>query len=231
MGEFVSYLRVSTDKQGITGLGMEAQRASVDGYVSRTGGKLLTEVIEVESGTKSERKQLAEALRQCKLRKAVLLIAKLDRLARNVAFLEDLKKAKVRFVAIDMPEADATQLQMMMVFAEHEARAISARTKAALEAAKNGGAVLGRRNTPIEDLRHMGLKGGAQRGANMKAAADERAQLVLPDIEKCERAGAESYREIAEMLNAQGVKTARGRAWTAVQVIRAKNRAKTFEKK
>jgi DNA invertase Pin-like site-specific DNA recombinase len=218
MSDFVIYLRVSTDKQGEKGLGIEAQRSAVKAYIKNKGGKVVKEVVEVESGRNPERKQLTEALRQCQMRKAILLIAKLDRLARNVRFLENLKASGVRFVAADLPEADETHTQMLSVFAEHEARAVSARTKAALANSKKR---LGRINTPIEELREMGLKGGAVRGENMRANADAFAKMFLPELEKHE---GKSSQEIARLLNNDGLKTARGRDWTATQVIRVKHR-------
>jgi DNA invertase Pin-like site-specific DNA recombinase len=218
MNDFVIYLRVSTDKQGEKGLGIEAQRSAVKAYIKNKGGKVVKEVVEVESGRNPERKQLAEALRQCQMRKAVLLIAKLDRLARNVRFLENLKASGVRFVAADLPEADETHTQMLSVFAEHEARAVSTRTKAALANSKKQ---LGRINTPIEELREMGLKGGAVRGENMRANADAFAKMFLPELEKHE---GKSAQEIARLLNSDGLKTARGKDWTATQVIRMRQR-------
>jgi DNA invertase Pin-like site-specific DNA recombinase len=218
VSDFVVYLRVSTDKQGEKGLGIEAQRAAVSAYLKTKGGIAVKEVVEVESGRDPERKQLLEAIKQCKRRKAVLLIAKLDRLARNVRFLENLKATGVRFVAADLPEADETHTQMLSVFAEHEARAVSTRTKAALAASKKQ---LGRINTPIEDLREMGLKGGAIRGRNMKKSADEFAELFLSEISKHE---GKSAREIARLLNADGLKTTRGKEWSAVQVQRVLRR-------
>jgi len=218
MSDFVIYLRVSTDKQGEKGLGIEAQRSAVKAYIKNKGGKVVKEVVEVESGRNPERKQLTEALRQCQMRKAILLIAKLDRLARNVRFLENLKASGVRFVAADLPEADETHTQMLSVFAEHEARAVSARTKAALA---NSRKQLGRINTPIEELREMGLKGGAVRGENMRANADAFAKMFLPELAKHK---GKSAQEIARLLNNDGLKTARGKDWTATQVIRVKHR-------
>lgn len=138
-GKYVTYLRVSTARQGVSGLGLEAQRAAVQAHLNGGVWKIVKEIVEVESGTHNERPQLIRAMRLCRLHGATLLIAKLDRLSRNVAFLSKLMEEGVPFTAADMPEADRTQLQMMVVFAEHEARAISSRTKAALTAAKERG--------------------------------------------------------------------------------------------
>ena len=130
IGKFVAYLRVSTARQGVSALGIEAQRAAVQAHLNDGSWKIVAELVEVESGKRSDRPQLIKALRLCRMHGATLLIAKLDRLSRNVAFLSNLMESGVAFTAADMPEADKTHLQMMMVFAEHEARAISARTKA-----------------------------------------------------------------------------------------------------
>ncbi len=220
MSKFVSYLRVSTAKQGVSGLGLEAQRAAVAVHLKAVSGKLVDEVVEIESGTKSDRSQLAHALRLCRIHGAILLIAKLDRLARNVAFLSNLMEAGVQFTAVDMPEADRTQLQMMMVFAEHEARMISTRTKAALAAAKARGTKLGRRGTTIEELRAMAAKGTKVASEMRSAKAAKRRDDLLPVIEDVRQNGAETLREIAAVLNERGIPTARGGLWSAVQVLR-----------
>ncbi len=142
MVDFCSYLRVSTDKQGITGLGMDAQRESVKRYVSARG-QLLTEFIEVESGRKENRPQLRAALEECRKHRAVLLIARLDRLGRNVAFIANLKNSDVEFVAVDMPQANRLTIHILAAVAEHEREMVSQRTKAALAAAKARGIKLG----------------------------------------------------------------------------------------
>lgn len=220
MSKFISYLRVSTAKQGVSGLGLEAQRAAVAVHLKAVNGKLVDEVVEIESGTKSDRSQLANALRLCRIHGAILLIAKLDRLARNVAFLSNLMEAGVQFTAVDMPEADKTQLQMMMVFAEHEARMISTRTKAALAAAKARGTKLGRRMTTVEELRQMGAKGTKAGAAVRSAKAAKRRDDLRPVIEDVRQNGAETLRQIAAVLNQRGIPTARGGMWSAVQVQR-----------
>ena len=140
---YVVYLRVSTQRQGASGLGLEAQRAAVAAFVAQRGGQVLAERVEVESGKRADRPQLAEALAEAKRAGAVLLIAKLDRLARNVAFIAGLLEAGVEVQACDMPEANRFLLHVMAAVAEHEAAAISARTKAALAAAKARGVKLG----------------------------------------------------------------------------------------
>ena len=219
-GNFVSYLRVSTARQGSSGLGLEAQHEAVTRYLNGGRWNLLRKVVEVESGKKNDRPALAEALALCKRRRATLVIAKLDRLARNVAFISNLMESGVDFVAVDMPEANPTMIRMMAVFAQHEAEAISSRTKAALDAAKARGTVLGgRRVSPerFEEIAAVGRKVSiAVRSAK---AASNRADL-LPVIAEIQASGATTLREIATELNIRGEKTTRGGNWSAMQVSR-----------
>src|SRR3954468_5314792 len=142
-GRFVSYLRVSTDKQGRSGLGLEAQRTAVAGFLNGGRWELVAEFVEIETGKRADRPVLAQALATCRLHRAVLVIAKLDRLARDAHFLLGLEKAGVEFVAADMPHANRLTVGIMALVAEEEARATSARTKAALAAAKARGVRLG----------------------------------------------------------------------------------------
>jgi DNA invertase Pin-like site-specific DNA recombinase len=142
-GRFISYLRVSTDKQGRSGLGLEAQRKAVADYLNGGRWTLVTEVVEVESGKRADRPKLAEALRLCRLHNATLVIAKLDRLSRDAHFLLGLQKAGVRFVAADMPEANEMVVGIMAVVAQAERKMISHRIKVALAAAKARGQKLG----------------------------------------------------------------------------------------
>ena len=140
MGDsFVSYLRVSTHKQGRSGLGIEAQRAAVSSFLTGFGATPLAEFVEVESGKRDDRPQLARALAECRVRKATLIIAKLDRLARDAHFLLGLQRSGIAFTAADMPNANRLTVGIMAMVAEEERRAISERTKAALAAAKARG--------------------------------------------------------------------------------------------
>jgi DNA invertase Pin-like site-specific DNA recombinase len=127
--QIVSYLRVSTAKQGVSGLGLEAQRAAVASYTSAGGHVLLAEFLEVESGAKAARPQLVAALAACRLHRATLIIAKLDRLARNVAFIANLMDGGVEFIACDMPHANRLTLHLLAAIAEHEREMISQRTR------------------------------------------------------------------------------------------------------
>jgi DNA invertase Pin-like site-specific DNA recombinase len=147
-GQFVAYYRVSTCRQAGSGLGLDAQRSAVKCHLSGEAGTLLGEYTEIESGKRSDRPQLAAALAACKLHKATLIIAKLDRLARNVAFIAGLMESGVEFVAADNPHASKLMLHMLAAFAEHEREQISLRTKAALNAAKDRGVILGKQGHP-----------------------------------------------------------------------------------
>jgi DNA invertase Pin-like site-specific DNA recombinase len=211
--QYVTYLRVSTDRQGRSGLGLEAQRKAVSDFVTGKG-QIAAEYVEVESGKKNDRPQLARALVEAKRIGAVLLIAKLDRLARNVAFIANLLEAGVEIAAADMPQANRFLLHVMAAVAEHEAQAISERTRAALAAAKARGVALGW-SIPSrqEEQRRAALK-GAQRNAGK---ADQHAANVLPIVRQIAASGA-SLRRVADELNARGIKTARGGLWHAATV-------------
>jgi DNA invertase Pin-like site-specific DNA recombinase len=220
-GKFVSYLRVSTARQGNSGLGLEAQRAAVSAHLDGGDWKIVAELVEVESGKRNDRPQLRKAMRLCRMHGATLLIAKLDRLSRNVAFLSNLMEAGVPFTAADMPETDKTHLQMMMVFAEHEARAISTRTRAALAAAKARGTKLGGRRVSADRFAEIAVVGRAVSAAVRAKAAATRAEDRLDVIEDARAAGATTLRAIAAALNERGIPTltAKGQ-WSAVQVQR-----------
>jgi DNA invertase Pin-like site-specific DNA recombinase len=141
--QYVAYYRVSTQQQAHSGLGLEAQRDSVERYVQRVSGKLVADFTEVKSGRKTKRPQLAEAIRICRMRRAVLVIARLDRLARNVALIADLIDDELEFVAVDFPTASRLTLHVLAAIAEYESRLMSERTKAAFAAAKARGVKLG----------------------------------------------------------------------------------------
>ena len=202
MPEFVAYYRVSTARQGQSGLGLEAQRSAVAAYV-RARGELAGEFTEVESGRKTDRPQLAAALTACRRKRAILVIAKLDRLARNVAFVANLMEGGAEFVAVDMPEANRLTLHVMAAFAEHEREAISRRTRDALAAAKARGVRLG---NPRPDVAKASAK-AADRAATFRAG-------MLPLVRKLRQDGL-SLRAIADELNARSKPTLNGRFWQA----------------
>ena len=211
--KFVAYLRVSTDRQGKSGLGLEAQRKAVADHVADKG-EIAAEYVEIESGKKNARPQLARALAEAKRIGAVLLIAKLDRLARNVAFIANLLEAGVEIAAADMPEANRFLLHVMAAVAEHEAQAISDRTRAALAAAKARGVALGWSIPERAGEQRRAAHKGAERNA-MKA--DQHAANILPVIRQIVARGV-SLRQIADELNMRGIKTARGGMWYATTV-------------
>jgi DNA invertase Pin-like site-specific DNA recombinase len=210
---FISYNRVSTDKQGRSGLGREAQQAAVAQHAATVGGTIVCEYVEVESGRNNARPQLAAALAHCKRIGATLVIAKLDRLARNVAFIAGLMESGVPFVACDMPHAKAFELHIYAALAEQEAHMISARTKAALAAAKARGVILG------------GYKGGPapdhKLGVEARQAGSLRHAERVADIVRPMRDAGATYEAIAERLTADHVQAARGgTVWTATAVRR-----------
>jgi DNA invertase Pin-like site-specific DNA recombinase len=220
--KFVSYLRVSTQRQGKSGLGLEAQREAVAEYLN--GGKyyLVSEIVEVESGKRSDRPELARALSLCRLHRATLLVAKLDRLARNVAFISALMASGVKFVAVDLPQANDLTVHIMAAMAEYEAKAISARTKAALAAAKARGTVLGGLRW---DITRVGAQGRKASLRTRRANAAKYLADVLPVILEKQRQGAATFRAVAKALNADGTPAPRGGEWSGVQVKRILDRA------
>ena len=216
-GKWISYLRVSTDRQGASGLGLEAQRKAVIDYLNGGKWQLATEFVEIESGKRSNnRPQLAAALAACKKLKAKLVVAKLDRLARNVAFISKLMESGVEFVACDFPHANKLTIHILAAVAEHERELISSRTKAALAAAKERGKKLG---GPKQAL---AAKLGA---AANKEAADKFAANALPIIRQVQASGVTTLRGIAGALTARGIPTPRGREWSAPQVANVLKRA------
>src|SRR5918995_6283662 len=196
-GRFVSYLRVSTAKQGHSGLGLEAQRKAVADYLNGGQWQLVTEVVEIESGKRSDRPKLEEALRLCRLHNATLVIAKLDRLSRDAHFLLGLEKAGVEFGAADMPSANRLTVGIMAMVADEERRLISRRTKEALAAAKARGKKLGGNRG---NLSGGGTKGHAASLATRQARARGRASDLAPVIEELRASGAVSLRQIAAGL-------------------------------
>lgn len=202
MGLYIAYYRVSTARQGQSGLGLDAQRAAVAGFVAGRG-ELSAEFVEVESGRKNDRPQLAAALDLCRRRKATLIIAKLDRLARNVAFVSCLMESGAEFVAVDNPHANKLMVHMLAAFAEHERDQISARTSAALAAAKARGVKLGGPNPAA----------AAARGRAVLAAQEAPVRgKALPIIQRLRGEGA-TLRAIAAALVSEGVPPLRGSTW------------------
>lgn len=219
-GKFISYLRVSTAKQGEGGLGIEAQREAVTRFLTGGHWELIQEIVEVESGKRNDRPKIAEALRLCRLHKATLVIAKLDRLARNVHFISSLMESDVEFVACDFPEANRLTVHILAAVAEHEAAMISARTKAALQASRAHGTSLGGQRVSNARMSLIATKGAdASVRVRRRAAAKRRADL-LPVLRQLNSAGITSLRALASSLNSSGFTSARGGRWSAAQVRR-----------
>lgn len=213
---FVGYFRVSTDKQGRSGLGLEAQQEAVSHFVHARSSTLISEIVEVESGTRANRPMLAEALRLCRVHRATLLIAKLDRLARNVAFISNLMESGVEFEAVDFPSANRLTIHILSAVAEHEAVMIRERTRSALAAAKKRGVKLGgnRGNLPS-----VALKGSLKSAEVRRSRAIARANDLGPLVLELKERGL-SYRHIANELNARSIATARGGDWGPSQIHR-----------
>jgi DNA invertase Pin-like site-specific DNA recombinase len=219
-GKWVSYLRVSTDRQRRSGLGLEAQRKAVDDFLNGGKWKLVKEYVEVESGKYADRPVLAEATKACRLYGAKLVIAKIDRLSRDAYFLLGLEEAGVDFVAADMPNANRLTVGIMAMIAEEDRRMISRRTKEALAAAKRRGTKLG------------GYRAGAKLTAKAREAgqranaelAKRRAVDIAPVIKELQAAGAATLQAIAAGLNDRGIPAARGGTWNAKQVKRTLER-------
>ena len=207
----VAYERVSNARQGTSGLGLEAQRKVIQDFATSRSAELLARFTEVESGRKADRPQLARALHLAKVTGATLVIAKLDRLSRNAAFLLTLRDSGVRFLAVDMPEANDLTVGIMALVAQTEREAISRRTKEALSVAKARGVKLGNPNG-ADSLRRAG-KGGAALREAVRANADAFAKNVAPVIEDVRAKGHTSLRAIAAHLNSRGIVTRRGRRW------------------
>lgn len=206
---FIAYYRVSTTSQGHSGLGLQAQQAAVHAYVQSVGGALVGEFKEVESGAIDDRTELKAALKLCRAQKAMLVIAKLDRLARSVHFISELLQSGVEFVAADMPHANKLTIHIIAAVAEYEREVIAQRTKAALKAAKARGVRLGNPNAAQQSK---------IASDQIRRKADDYAKGVLPVIQTLQAQGVTSLSHLARSLDASGVATQRGGQWTAAGV-------------
>lgn len=225
----VTYFRVSTQEQGRSGLGLEAQRSAVAAFCATRGCNVLGEFVEVESGKRDDRPQLLAALHRAKVTGATLVIAKLDRLSRNVAFLASLQDSGARFLAADMPEANELTVHIMAAVAQAERKAIAKRTREALLAAKARGTWAKADGTPYKSgerlgnpngaaaLQRAGKGNGAAIGA-LKAGAEARAADLAPIIAELRAEGYTSLPALASQLNARSIRTARGGQWHASSV-------------
>jgi DNA invertase Pin-like site-specific DNA recombinase len=217
-GRWVSYRRISTERQRISGLGLDAQAQAVAAFLRANGGVCVADFVERESGRNNNRSELLKALAACRMHGASLLIARIDRLSRNAAFLLSLRDSGVDFIAADLPGASRLTIGILALVAEAEADAISARTRGALAAAKRRGVKLGNSHNFTDAGR---LKGREVARATLSAGAKQRAADRLAHVEDLRAAGRTTAAEIARGLTERGVPTPRGRAdWQAIQVTR-----------
>lgn len=217
----VSYLRVSTGRQGKSGLGLQAQREAVEAFAKASGFVIVSEFVEIETGKGSDaldrRPQLSAALADARWARCPIAVSKLDRLSRDVAFIAGLMTQKVPFLVTDLGEGvDPFILHLFAALAEKERALISARTKAALQAKKASGAKLGNR-TNLPEASHQGVI------AN-RTKADAFARNVLPIIASIRAEGASTLREVAAKLNERRIPTARNGKWAPMQVKRIEDR-------
>jgi DNA invertase Pin-like site-specific DNA recombinase len=218
-GKFVSYLRVSTKRQGESGLGLEAQRAAVEAWLNGGDWTLVEEHVEVESGKRDDnRPALAKAFDACRAYNAKLVIAKIDRLSRDPVFLLSLRDAGIEFIAVDMPHANRLTVGIMSLVAEQEREAISTRTKAALAAAKARGTKLGKPKGTKVPSAEIGCARGVVTIMAKAEAFAERMRPVFTDLSGL------SARSAAQELDRRGYATARGGKWSATLVIRTRAR-------
>jgi DNA invertase Pin-like site-specific DNA recombinase len=216
--KFVAYYRVSTAKQGTSGLGLEAQEHAVLEYLNGGQWKLIQKFVEVESGRHNDRPELASALALCRIHNATLIIAKLDRLARNVNFISNLMESGVEFVAVDFPQANRLTVHILAAVAEHEAEMVSARTRAALAAAKARGVKLGGNRGKLTP--QLAVSAAKASALVRKAKAQKRNTDLLPVIEAARVTGMCTLRAIAAFLNEQSIPAPRSGRWCANSVRR-----------
>jgi DNA invertase Pin-like site-specific DNA recombinase len=222
--KLVAYYRVSTDQQGQSGLGLEAQQAAVRAYAHQTGCRIIAEHTEVESGKRADRPELAKALAHAKGARATLAIAKLDRLSRNVAFLATLMDSGAEFVCCDNPTANRLTLHILAAVAENEAREISRRTKAALAAYKARGGLLGGARPGHKGLPEQSRLAGVTAGAlARRLAADSYYRSLAPRVRELRLSGM-TQQAIADRFNSEGLTTQSGGPWTQVAVLRVLRR-------
>ncbi len=224
----VAYLRVSTGKQAASGLGLEGQRAAIKEYANRNGVRIVAEYVEAESGRKSDRPEFGKAVSHAKRSKSVLVIAKLDRLARNVYFVSGLLESGVDFIACDNEYANKLTIHVLAAMAEHEAEQISARTKAALAAYKARGGKLGATRKQCRNLTNKARRVGAKAaGESHRKRANEAYSDLYADVAEWNESGM-TLQEIADKLNNDGHTTRTGKPWNPTQVMRVAKRAKQF---
>lgn len=219
--QYVSYLRVSTKRQGESGLGIEAQNTAVNNFLGLED-QLLAEYRETESGKKDERPMLMKAIEQCKQTGATLLIARLDRLSRNAAFIFTLRNANIQFKCIDVPEASHLTIGILAVLAEDERIRISQRTHLALKELKAKGVQLGKPKNLTDYSRQRSIEVRQQDALDNEN--NRRATALITSM----RSESISYQKIAEKLNTSGFRTRNGKQFTAIGVKRLYDRYQNY---
>jgi len=203
---YIAYFRVSTQKQGQSGLGLEAQRQAVMEFLSQYGGAVIAEFVEVESGKRADRPEFTKAADYAELANATVLVAKLDRMSRDLHFITSLQKRGIRFKLCDLPEIDQLTIHILAAMAEHEARMISQRTKQAMQVAKRRGVTLG--NPQLEAQRNRNVSAANTKRSKQQQDWQAKILKVIDYIEDTE--GVTTCQAIADSLNSRGLATARG---------------------
>lgn len=218
MAKFITYLRVSTQKQGESGLGLEAQRNTVKIHAQQKKADIIAEFVEVESGKKNDRPKLTEAIQYAKENNAILLIAKLDRLSRNAGFIFKLRDTGVQFECCDIPDANTLTIGIFATVAQHERERISERTRQALAAKKARGERLGKPDNLDDSARIKGAQANKMKAEQNEA--NKRAKLMAVSL----RQSGKSFQQIANELNSNGFYTPTGKHWNVGSLNRLVNR-------
>ena len=211
---YVAYYRVSTRKQGQSGLGLDAQKIAVQEFLAMFSGTVIAEYIEIESGKRDDRPEFAKAADYAELANATLLVAKLDRLSRDLHFVTGLQKRGIRFKLCDLPEVDQLTIHILAAMAQHEARMISLRTTQAMQAAKSRGTVLG--NPILDQVRNANVTSANSHRVEKQAAWKQKIQKVIAHIQLVD--GVSTCEGIAQALNQRGLTTYRGKSFTVATV-------------
>jgi DNA invertase Pin-like site-specific DNA recombinase len=223
---YVTYIRVSTQKQGSSGLGLDAQKKAVNDYLAGHNGQVVAEYREIESGKVNDRPQLQAALKRCRQSRSTLLVAKLDRLSRSASFLLGLRDAGVKFVCADLPDANELTIGVLASVAQHEREMISARTTVALAAAKARGVRFGNPRLPAGTA---GTAAVARQGLSEKAT--EFASDLRDVIDAARAEGLTTFQQFAERLNSLSCPTPRGCQWTAMAAARLLQHLGTYKRR
>jgi DNA invertase Pin-like site-specific DNA recombinase len=211
---YVAYFRVSTQKQGRSGLGLDAQKQAVKDFLQHFGGELVAQYMEIESGKRIDRPEFTKAADYAELANAVLLVAKLDRLSRDLHFVTSLQKRGIRFKLCDLPEIDNLTIHILAAMAEHEARMISVRTKQAMTEAKRRGVVMG--NPQLSLLRNRDVGNANQQRVHAQRVWQSKIVKVIQHLVEMEQL--DTCQSIADALNSRGLTSQRGKAFSVPTV-------------